>query len=903
MIHLKNTNSLRALFYSLLIAFFFIPKFDGVLSNFDGNQIGEATLYAVDIQSRVTEVYIFIGLITVAYLALFFLFTKLFQHEKTKISSLENSILIAGCIQVLSAYFVPNLAVLFVFPGAFHIGLLALQFFDIDVEEENIFSSIAAVLIAWLLLIWLIPISINPLFHLAFLLLSFISLLLFSSKKPNFNLATTVNTLSILSILPLICTELNYFLREKIGFNINGIFLSLILIALIISIAFFRYKRKHNITSTATFAWLLIACGMGIQTFYHPFGIASTEIFELANRATPLMELHFFHQIPLLEKASSHLVSDYGFGLIYQAIYGYHGLDFMVFDIFESLAWITFSFILIYQITENKLAAFYFVAFFPFFDSSITPYYAFALLPLICLIEAFKNNTKFSSWLFGISFAFLFPWRADLSFAILISTFVVIGFGIYLKRISYKFLIPTFISLGILGILLLSIALTNNIDWIGSLKSTLDYLQSSQSYGLINIGDQSSNQFIFHHFIIPILVLGVLFLALKNTLKSFSKQAVPIIITILYLSIFYFVNLPRGIVRHGFAEGFDNFLDSYAPFIIIIGFTFLVFQNKFFRFWTSIIALCIFQVFLRYPNRSPENGLALAGLNNSYHQERIPFRHQSQRLKTDTAKLQKNVIPMVNFLRENLKDGETFLDFGNTPMLYFYAEKPVPAFFYQSPQNVHSISLQEDWIARMANYKIPIFLFRHYPKEWWDATDGVPNELRHYLIAEYAYQRYFPSNQVAGYEVWKLKSKNQTNMPEFMQARFYEYMNLLNLPAIWNPNLMNVNQGQLKSDTLKIEDELFNESHICQISSKAQNWIVLNLKNSTDTDVQVRISLMHDIHPFGGYDFAVKPMTNGTYKVRLSMLPSWWFKKINYIRILVPKGVVVEDVTFASDSN
>jgi hypothetical protein len=61
--------------------------------------------------------------------------------------------------------------------------------------------------------------------------------------------------------------------------------------------------------------------------------------------------------------------------------------------------------------------------------------------------------------------------------------------------------------------------------------------------------------------------------------------------------------------------------------------------------------------------------------------------------------------------------------------------------------------------------------------------------------------------------------------------------------------------------------------------------------------------LIHDIYPLGGYDFELNPDTLGTYKIRLSMLPSWWFNKINHIRISIPPNIIVEDVTFAGDSN
>jgi hypothetical protein len=91
-------------------------------------------------------------------------------------------------------------------------------------------------------------------------------------------------------------------------------------------------------------------------------------------------------------------------------------------------------------------------------------------------------------------------------------------------------------------------------------------------------------------------------------------------------------------------------------------------------------------------------------------------------------------------------------------MLHYYAEKEVPSFFFQNPQNVHSMTLQQDWTSRMQGWKVPLVLFRHDPPDWWDATDGVQNEMRHCIIALYIRKNYRFETKVGGYEIWKRKS-------------------------------------------------------------------------------------------------------------------------------------------------
>ena len=172
------------------------------------------------------------------------------------------------------------------------------------------------------------------------------------------------------------------------------------------------------------------------------------------------------------------------------------------------------------------------------------------------------------------------------------------------------------------------------------------------------------------------------------------------------------------------------------------------------RWWLFIISLFVINLFLRFPSRLPEIALISSSTNSSLSANNLPATLTRTRLGIDTASISK-VISLAHYLKNNLKEDETFIDFSNTPMLYFYAEKEVPSFFYQSPQNVHSIKLQKDWINRLENFKVPLIVMRHSPPEWWDATDGVPNEIRHYAFSDFLYQNYFPFNETDGFEIWK----------------------------------------------------------------------------------------------------------------------------------------------------
>jgi hypothetical protein len=382
-----------------------------------------------------------------------------------------------------------------------------------------------------------------------------------------------------------------------------------------------------------------------------------------------------------------------------------------------------------------------------------------ALLPLFAFLLMMRQNTVLHRWLFALSLVLLVPWRADLSVAYLVAMLGVIKV-VYLtgKFKSYHWIVPTvLVGLG-MGITFWAICYLNNIDWLKNLKAILDYLSSSQSYGLDYMGDEKTTAWKLHHLILPLVSAVVLLYSFSKILKAQGKSAAEPWIITFFISIFVLVNLPRGLVRHGFAESTDNFLLSLGfvviPYAIIRG-------AKIQKLNANVLLMAswaLMSIWMRFPERLPEATGFTAAFSAPVKSIEIG-KHTELRRYTENEKFKSDKInPIVNYLKASLKDGETFYDFSNTPMLYYYAEKEVPSFFFQNPQNVHSMTLQQDWTSRMQEWKVPLVLFRHDPPEWWDATDGVQNELRHGIIALYIRQNYKFETKLGGYEIWKRKS-------------------------------------------------------------------------------------------------------------------------------------------------
>lgn len=876
--------SISAIYYAVLVSLLFLPDLSPVLTSSDGQQLGEATLKAIDIAERTKGFYqLLFVLISSSLLFHVLLNFRILQLSPT-LKKFSETFAIIGIVQAIAAVFNPELLPYAYLPLAIQLAPFIFKPISDSLSYHQISLCLAITLIIWLQIIWLLPFVI-PIFTNLIIVFGLFVLTNFGCvyfKINESNLILALRKFALASFLPFVVIELHYLLLNKGDLNVSPYLINIVFLLLLFYWAIRTYKKQNTINKKSQlFIWICIAGGLSLHTYYKPYGVATSELFELANRALPLMEWHYFQTFPLLEKASSHLLSDYGFGIVYNLIHGYHELDFLIYDVFDSLAWVVLGMILFYHLSKDEFIAFYLVCFFPFFDAILPPYYAWALLPLIFLLKSLKSNSKSNSIYFAISIALLLPWRADLSFAMLISSAAIYFISVLTKRLQWKFIIPTLISTSTLAILLLIIAELKNIDWPLNLKTTIQYLLSEQSYGLSNLGNTSSSQFIFQHFILPAIVALLSVSILIKLVKSKTKSG--IYIALFYLGIFYLINLPRGIVRHGFAEGFDNFLLSFAPLIILSSIFLFVNIRTGKKQILFIAATFIFCLFIRHPERVPENSIINNAFASKLKANTIPLKLSERRLTIDSVQLAET-ISLARYLRNQLNENETFLDFGNTPMLYFYAEKPVPSFFYQSPQNVHSIKLQEDWLKRLSSFDVKLVLLKHAETSWWDATDGVPNEIRHYKISNYLFKNYFPEKEVYGYDIWKKKTKEDTLLPKFVEDYLYKFYNLEKLPSIMNVQL----ESPIKQES-KTLVKVISEKHF---------WLKMNISGA-QSNTKGKIVLKKGDNGFGGYEFNISPNLDQSYIINLSHSYSWWSIKPDYISIELPDSTKLNTIEFA----
>lgn len=739
------------------------PDIQPVLGTYHWNEIGEATLKRLDAAERVAGFQRYILTFLFSTAGFLWLFSRPWMKLSNHPQRLVDALAVGGSILTLSTFLNPQFSIGPFLPLIWMVPLFSLNKALTSLDSVLRITAALGMSILFLLFYqWITPNTTGLLAQALVVLIAYCLGLLVMLRFKNFSLRGMFRALAIFSLLawlPFWVSELKYLLHLQ-NIHASSDFLSLVLLICIFIVSWIAYRKfRWSIRKSLIALSLNLIAGALLLSSYTPVGAAPTEMYEMANRVLPLMEWHFFRTIPLLEKVSSHFVSDYGFGLLYQFIYGYRGLDFLIFDVFEILLWGGILFLLLRKLLQSNLSALFCVLLLPFSSGAFSSYYLPGFIPMLLLLHLLREKSTSAYWLFASVLVVMVPWRADLSVAWLPGILLLLIIAIVQNKLSLKKLSISLTTSGLLFALLCwVICYLNDIDWMRNLKAIIDYLSSAQSYSLISMGDTESPYWALHHLIMPLLSALSLLLALRLMFSERGQAAFQRNAILAFTAVFVLVNFPRGIVRHGFAEGSDNFLLSLALLSFPLAALYSANLKPFQRNTLFIICVFIFSVWMRFPSRfadeSPLSVVSIRPLKSN----QIHYAPSQPRLKPDLAFCRANTDEVVQWLRGRLKEDETFFDFSNTPMLYYYAEKPVPSFFFQNPQNVHSMTLQADWIQRMPEFKVPFVLFRHDPPNWWDATDGVSNETRHVMMALYLRRNYHLHSFVGGYEIWERRN-------------------------------------------------------------------------------------------------------------------------------------------------
>jgi hypothetical protein len=786
-----------ALFYSLWLVYKYALSFDPALHAFPGRMIGEATLNGYDINKRI-HVFYYSGLLFFFSMAAFSLICwRISRLSPRFLASAEmrmvNYTSLAGIIfyffNLWTKSFDSSLELIYCIQKAAMAGF-ALKWFLKNKPQVKVlgvsFYAIAFVLGVSVFFVLNEASVLSGWFPAADLLVTLFSsvillllIVLFIIKdKTEAESSAWLNRLFFLLIPVALIPVLSFFKDEiYLILNRHEIYyfsprkLYMLFLLCTAGVIFLRFKKlqkgkitliKSNEQLVALRYLPLLVVSLATFTFYSPFVALTNEMFESGNRFLPLMEFSKFGVVPIVEKFNSHVLSELFFGGLYAFFNGMHSREMYIYEFFYQVFWAFMVYTFMYRLSRSAYAAFFVVLLFPLTDTLLSDYVIISLMVIFIADKLIREAASFKNYFLLLScFAFLVLWRIDIGYPAAIAGCVVlfvyrISSGNFV--ISRKILLKALAALaGIVLATLLIIGWCRHIHVFEKLWSGLNYLASAQTYGLTSFGDASKMQYQVQYFVFPLVMLiglGAMLVFFKRLNVSRSQRF--IYASFLFMIVYYFVNFQRGLVRHSFIEGHDNGLSSFA-FFIFSGSVFLFWQHRsrVSRFIAFVVLATFLMMNYKFPAPSEFRNVYSKTAEKAGSFSAIEPKPGIVRCIDSSGFEETHFGEFKKLIATALTEKQTFIDFSNLPMLYYFTGKISPSYFYQNPLTIHNEYLQKKFISDLDQYDAPLIVFSNFPENWWDNVDGVPNTMRHYRLAEYFYKNYRPFVIADNLCIWK----------------------------------------------------------------------------------------------------------------------------------------------------
>ncbi|MDQ3047837.1 MAG: hypothetical protein M3R27_09845 [Bacteroidota bacterium] len=793
------------IFYTLWLISRYVSTFDPELTSFPGRMIGEATLDGYDIGKRLSLFYRS-GFIFIASLSVFsFGIWRLSRLSIQILTSSEFKILnyssLAGITFFFFELWTPGFSDSFELIYCLHkiviVGFL-LKFILLKNKKEKDLLNISFYTISLVLgvgvffLIKEFSMTANSSFVpelfsvvgiTVLLLLIAFCLLMKQGKEMKHRLNVWAYVLVPFSLIPLFSflnIELYLILnRNQVYWLTPGIIYVIMLLAAF-SFSAYRYRKYKKVGRQkelqrkdliGKYYLPLFIIGISAFTLYEPFIHVSSEMFEAGNRYLPIMEFQKFGVIPILEKFNSHVLSDIFFPAVYTFFNGLQGREIFLYDFIYHVIGALLVYHLMYRISGNAFIALFVVFLFPLTESLLSAYAIIAVIAIYSLHKVLQSPPDFKKYLgLATCLAFLLLWRIDIGVPALTASIVILliyRFGSDDFRIDWKILLKTLLVLCIVILsAILLISLNRDMNIFEKLWSGFNYLTSAQTYGYTAYGNAADSVFKIQYFIFPLiaLLLGLtLVVSFRN--HTLTKSRSFLHVAFLFLIIYYLSNFQRGLVRHSFLEGHDNALSTFVFFVLSGSvFIFLRKRTMIVRFSAFLVLSVILVMNYKFPVVKEFNNLFSLTMVKARSQEPLILQPGIVRTIDSENFEESNYGSFKRLISSQLSEVQTFHDFSNMPMLYYFTGKVSPSYFYQNPLTIHNEYLQKSFISETEKYDAPFLIFSHFPENWSDNVDAVPNTMRHYRMAEFFYQTYSPFVISDSLCIWKRKDFNAANV-------------------------------------------------------------------------------------------------------------------------------------------
>lgn len=654
--------------------------------------------------------------------------------------------------------------------------------------------------------------------------------------------------------------------------------------AIKLSLSFGLLRHGHR----AFWKYILTATvgSLGAMVYSEAGYIDYYEMFENANPANAYMRVLAHGEWPMLQFLSAHLLSEQLPAYLHYALFGYS--EEPVFLRYAHL-WLSFAplvgYLFLSRIFGSPTWSFLLVLFFPFFPFLFPASYFYAIVSAFLLFYWLKGQVSpglaplaiWWSWkCFGIVIwlAFLVFWRIDLAAAILPAVWLLVLLGYaagFVPRERVFQLISASLVLGFVG--LLAFLAANGIfqgQLTDRVAMAMAYFGASQAHGYADIqGRWDALFFDLHYHWMPLLVAAVAIGLVWCARRHRHRKPDFLVMSALFLAFFYFFNAPRGLVRHGLVEGSDVAIGSFAALVVILGILRLIPRLFYPMATVGLMSICVLMAKIGQGQQAvPLLSQTLARVP-SYLGPPVEYT-----LSSIGAKRKSRIDSVVQYLDDQLDSHETFIDFSNSPMLYFYAQRKVPSYFNQSLQNLPTLEGQLLALPYFDYHAMPVVTYRHSPESWWDHTDGVPNAIRYPLIAQFLFQHYLPYDTIGGYEIWLAKER----LPD---STAFGAISPQSCDLMWYPYFIGqkrgkelVGTGKLIELASKIKAPARRDVVGVQVrAGKANDWLELEYFSSGVKSGSIRFNLNS---------------ADGNYLVPIWTQPNWWLAPADSLVMVGP---------------
>jgi hypothetical protein len=697
-------------------------------------------------------------------------------------------------------------------------------------------------------------------------------------------------TLAFLPVISFISVETLMFFKLNYGFFIRYKILFLILYSIIVLLAVLSVAGKlprpdpKKLFPVLMLPAVILAVVLG--SYYRVIIPQPLEMFELGNPANGMMRIFSHGQIPFIDFMGSHMFSEQWYGLLYFSIFGFNGgLDFQVWQFFNMLLALMVFYVFLWKIIGNPAVAALFTISFPFIISFVFPHIFLAVFVLFAIKRVAGSQTVKNYFLWFAAVILLVVWKLDTGSAAVFSSiafFPLVFAGRRLRVIFPVLLKALGLITGIIALLLLlAFIIRSPGQIIENLMSAIHYVKANQAHGYSSLAHSHPHQFYILHFVLPALsIVAIIYIFFRLKEHEENQRRDNVLLASMFYFITYLANFQRGLVRHSFYEFSDGFLTSVFYLAAALLMLYFFWNSCSFRRYAAFYSSAFFLfIFIKYFPVSTLPSLAAQAVENpAYKRIDLQFNEKS---------FQGRVIPnhdfaleqyeeFRQFLDDNLKKDQTFLDFSNTPILYFYTARPVPGYFNQNLQNTVDDFLQLQLLKRLDPRKVPVVVFSNYPPNWHDNTDGVPNVMRYYLVAEYIFQNYEPFGIISNRSIWIAKNLHLENAALehdslIKQVKIFDYKNAAYFAGL--------NAKNLKKGHQVIDLNIQNQSQInCQIYLPAEARDIagcyLHLTIESETSGVVYVHLLYKYEYQGHFIFNARAGVN-SYLIRLSNNYFW----------------------------